>query len=154
LVGKYLAYLICTTLFVLPAVMIIYFLLVPLADIGATFPGLLLDLGLMIVGLAVYGAVFAFVGARLSRPLVIGLVFIFGWEPVVMLIPGYLRHFTVAYYLQSLAPYTLPPDSSAMSMLQSLLPSNGPGAAVSLFWLAVIWVVFLALAGRAVESRE
>lgn len=154
LVGKYVAYLVCTLLFTLPALMIVYFVLVPAAEIGAGFPGLLLGLGIVAVGLAVYGSVFAFVGARLARPLVIGLVFVFGWEPVVMLVPGYLRHFTVAYYLQALAPYTLSPADSALGVLQALLPASGPGAAVSLIWLAVIWAGFLVLAGRAVASRE
>ena len=58
LFGKYLAYLICTNLVVLPSVMIVYFLLVPLLGgrIGESFPALLLDLGLLGLGLAVYGA--------------------------------------------------------------------------------------------------
>jgi ABC-type transport system involved in multi-copper enzyme maturation permease subunit len=154
LVGKYVAYLVCTVLFTLPAVLILYFILVPLADVGATFIGLLLDLGLIAVGLAVYGALFAWVGARLKRPLVIGLVFIFGWEPVVMIVPGYLRHFTVAYYLEALAPFTVAPDSGVMSLLQSLLPSTGPGVAASLLILAGILLVSLTLAGRAVANRE
>ena len=34
LLGKYLAYLVCTTLVVLPAVMIVYFLLVPFGEIA------------------------------------------------------------------------------------------------------------------------
>ena len=31
-----------------------------------------------------------------------GLVFAFGWEPAVLLFPGYLKRLTVAYYLQAL----------------------------------------------------
>ena len=80
LVGKYLAYLACTSLVVLPSVMLVYFLLVRFAEIPATFGQLLTDLGLLGFGLAVYGALFAFVGAFFKRPLVIGLVFAFGWE--------------------------------------------------------------------------
>ena len=57
---------------------------------------------MLAVGLAAYGAVFALVGARLKRPLVVGLVFAFGWEPAVLLFPGYLKRLTVAYYLQAL----------------------------------------------------
>src|SRR6478672_6419316 len=61
LVGKYLAYLVCTTLVVLPGVMLVYFLIVPTGggSIGAAFPGLAADLGMLVVGLAAYGAVFA-----------------------------------------------------------------------------------------------
>src|SRR5687767_9645209 len=42
LVGKYLAYLVCTGLVVLPSVMLVYFLVVPLGggSLGRTFPSL------------------------------------------------------------------------------------------------------------------
>ena len=55
----------------------------------------------MALGLAAYGALFAFMGASLKRPLVIGLVFAFGWEQVALLVPGYLRRFTLAYHLEA-----------------------------------------------------
>src|SRR5436190_9985613 len=79
LLGKYLAYLACTVLLVLPSVMLVYFLIVPLGGgcIGAAFPALVADLGMLAAGLASYGAVFAVVGTRLKRPLVVGLVFAF-----------------------------------------------------------------------------
>src|SRR5437764_3830808 len=61
LVGKYLAYLACTVLLVLPSVMLVYFIIVPLnGRVGESFPALLEDLGMLAVGLAAYGAVFAF----------------------------------------------------------------------------------------------
>ena len=42
----------------------------------------------------------------------IGLVFAFGWEQAVLLFPGYLKRFTVAYYLQALVPHAMPQDSA------------------------------------------
>ena len=106
LLGKYLAYLACTVLLVLPSVMLVFFLIVPTGggSIGAAFPVAGRRLAMLAVGLAAYGAVFALVGARLKRPLVVGLVFAFGWEPAVLLFPGYLKRLTVAYYLQALVP--------------------------------------------------
>ena len=73
---------------------------------------------MLAVGLAGYGAVFGLVGARLKRPLVIGLVFAFGWEPGVLLFPGYLKRLTVAYYLQALVPHAMPDDSAASLLLR------------------------------------
>ena len=52
LLGKYLAYLVCTTLVVLPSVMIVYFMLVPLRDVARTFTALVTDLGLLAIGIA------------------------------------------------------------------------------------------------------
>jgi ABC-2 type transport system permease protein len=152
LLGKYLAYLACTSLVVLPSVMLTYFLVVPFAEVGTTFRALVLDLAILALGLAVYGAVFAFVGTWLKRPLVVGLVFAFGWEQVAMALPGYLRQFTVAHWLQALVPHALPSDN-ALSVLQSFF-RQAPGAATSLGWLVGILAVFLWLAMRLVARRE
>ena len=126
LVGKYLAYLACTSLVVLPSVMVVYFLLVRFSEIPSTFGQLLTDLGLLALGLAVYGAVFALVGAFFKRPLVIGLVFAFGWEQVAMVMPGYMKRFTIAYYIQSLVPHAMPGDG-VVNMLQGLFRDYAAG---------------------------
>jgi ABC-type transport system involved in multi-copper enzyme maturation permease subunit len=152
LLGKYLAYLACTSLVVLPSVMLTYFLVVPFAEVGGTFRSLVLDLAILALGLAVYGAVFAFVGTWLKRPLVVGLVFAFGWEQVAMALPGYLRQFTVAHWLQALVPHALPSDN-ALVVLQSFF-RQVPPAATSVAWLAAILAVFLWLAMRLVARRE
>jgi len=154
LVGKYLAYLVCTILLVLPSVIVVFFLIVPLGggSIGSSFPTLLADLGMLIVGLVAYGAVFAWVGAWLRRPLVIGLVFAFGWEPAVLLFPGYLKRLTVSYYLQALVPHSMP-DASAASLLLRIV-TEVPSLGASLLTLAVLTTVALWLAARAVNSRE
>jgi ABC-type transport system involved in multi-copper enzyme maturation permease subunit len=152
LVGKYLAYLACTSLVVLPAVMLVYFLLVPLGQIPATFSQLVTDLGLLFIGLAAYGALFAFVGAFFKRPLVIGLVFVTGWEQTAMALPGYMKRFTVAYYLQSLVPHSMPSEG-VVSILQGMFRDTPP-AAVSLFWLGFYVVVFLYLAAKIVDRKE
>jgi ABC-2 type transport system permease protein len=152
LVGKYLAYLACTSLVVLPAVMLAYFLLVPPREVPATFLQLVTDLALLFVGLAAYGALFAFVGAFFKRPLVIGLVFVTGWEQTAMALPGYMKRFTVAYYLQSLVPHSMPSDG-VVSILQGMFRDTPP-VMVSLFWLAFYVVVFLYLATRIADRKE
>ena len=152
--GKYFAYVACTVLLVLPSVMLVFFLIVPTGggSIGEAFPSLMKDFGMLAVGLLAYGAVFAFAGARLKRPLVMGLVFAFGWEPGVLLLPGYLKRLTVAYYLQALVTHQMPQDS-AVSMLMQVF-HEVPSVLVSLVSLAIIVGVALWAAGRAVESRE
>lgn len=154
MLGKYLAYLLCTALVVLPSVMVVYFLVVPYGggSLAAAFPALVKDLGILALGLAVYGAVFAFVGAWFKRPLVTGLIFAFGWEPLVLVFPGYLKRFTVSYYLQSLVPHAMPQDG-ATSLLQSLF-RDVPSIGAAFAGLAVILVVFLAMAVRVVEQKE
>ena len=153
LVGKYLAYLGCTVFVVLPSVVLVYLLIVPLkGSLGAAFPDLLKDLLLLGLGLAVYGAVFAFVGAKFKRPLLIGLIFVFGWEQAALAFPGYLKQFTVMYYLQAIVPHAMPSDG-VVSLIQGLFRET-PGLPTSLFWLAVIWAVFLAWGARIVGRKE
>ena len=152
LIGKYLAYLACTTLVVLPAVTIIYFALVPLAQVPASFGQLLEDLGILALGLAVYGALFALMGASLKRPLITGLVFAFGWEQIALLVPGYLRQFTVAYHLQALVPHAMP-SGRVVSLLQAVFRDT-PSPVASVFWLLAMMGACLVLAARAVERRE
>ena len=154
LTGKYLAYLVCTVLLVLPSVMLDYFIVVPVGGtgIGENFPSLLKDFGMLVVGLAAYGAVFALVGARVKRPLVAGLIFAFGWEPGVLIFPGYVKRLTVVYYLQALVPHAMPDESAVTALLQFF--SDVPAAGPSLAALAIIIVAGVWLAGRTVETRE
>jgi ABC-2 type transport system permease protein len=153
LFGKYLAYVACTVCVVLPSVLLVWLLVVPIrGSLGATFFDVVKDLGLLAIGLAVYGATFAFVGAALKRPLLIGLAFIFGWEPTMMALPGYLKRFTVAYYLQGLVPQAMPSDS-AISLVQSIFREIPP-VAEALAWMVAMATGFLWLAARIVRNRE
>ena len=133
-VGKYLAYLACTSIVMLAAVTLVYVAIV----VRSAFPedvSLTRALAVLGLGLAAYGALFAFMGAWLRRPLVSGLVFAFGWEQVALVLPGYLRRFTLAYHLDSVF-------------------REGPTASTSLFWLLAITAGCLLLATRVVERRE
>lgn len=133
-VGKYLAYLACTSLVVLGAATLVYVALVMRSPPGDSV-SLPKGLAVLALGLAAYGALFAFIGASLRRPMVAGLIFAFGWEQVALLVPGYLRRFTLAYHLEALFRGT-------------------PAALAGLFWLLAITAGCLLLATRAVERRE
>jgi ABC-2 type transport system permease protein len=153
LVGKYLAYLACTIFVVLPSVVLVYFLVVPIrGSLGGSFLDLVKDLILLAFGLAVYGAVFAFVGAKFKRPLLVGLIFIFGFEQAALAFPGYLKRFTVAYYLQGLVPHAMPNDG-VMSLIQGIFRES-PTLFGSIAGLLAIWAVFLTLGGWIVSRRE
>jgi ABC-2 type transport system permease protein len=153
IVGKYFAYLACTIFVVLPSVMLVYLFIVPMrGSLGGSFLDLVKDLSLLALGLAVYGAVFAFVGAKFKRPLLVGLIFIFGWEQAALAFPGYLKRFTVAYYLQGLVPHAMPSDS-VLSLVQGIFRES-PTLLGSLLGLLVILVVGLAWSAWTVERRE
>jgi ABC-type transport system involved in multi-copper enzyme maturation permease subunit len=153
LAGKYLAYMACTVFVVLPSIVLVYLLIVPMrGSLGGSFLDLVKDLLLLAIGLGAYGALFALVGSTFKRPLLIGLIFIFGWEQAALAFPGYLKKFTVAYYLQALVPHAMPSDS-ALSLIQGIFRDT-PSLGMSLFWLVVIWGGCLAVAARMVERKE
>jgi len=153
LLGKYFAYLACTVFVVLPSVVLVWLLVVPMGgSLGVGFLDLVKDLGLLALGLAVYGAVFALIGAALKRPLLVGLLYVFGWETVVMLVPGYLKRFSVAYYVQGLVPHAMPSDSP-LSLIQGIF-REVPTLTEALVWMAVICLVSLWLASRTVARKE
>jgi len=153
LMGKYFAFLASTLIVVLPSVILVWLLIVPMrGTLGGSFIPLLKDLAILAAGFAVYGSLFAFVGARFKRPLMIALFFVFAWENAAMLFPGYMRRFTIAHYLQGLVPHTMPSDTT-VSLLQSVF-QEVPTLGTSLFWLTAIWAIFLWLATRTVERRE
>ena len=153
LIGKYLAYLACTIFVVLPSIVLVWILVVPMGgSLGANFLDLVKDLGIVAAGLAVYGAVFAFIGAYFKRPLLIGLAFIFGWETAVLAFPGSFKLFSVAYWVQGLVPHAMPNDSAA-SMLMAIFRET-PSLAGSLATMSFILVVFLGLAAWIVARRE
>lgn len=153
LVGKYLAYLACTVGVVLPSVVIVWILIEPMGgSLGAGVLDLAKDLAILAIGLAAYGAVFAWLGCALKRPVLVGLFFILGWEPAVLAFPGYLKHLTVGFYVQGLVPHAMPNDSM-LSLLQGMVRET-PGLAESLFVIGLIVVVFLALGAQIVAQRE
>ena len=152
LLGKYAAYVVCTSLLVLPSVLVVFFLLVPVREVGPLFGTLVTDLALLFLGLAVYGAVFAMAGTVLKRPIIAGLVFAFGWEQVALVMPGYVRRGTVAYYLQGLVPHAMPADG-VVSLLAATF-TDTPTVATCLTGLSLTLVVALAVAARAVGRRE
>jgi ABC-type transport system involved in multi-copper enzyme maturation permease subunit len=153
LFGKYLAYLACTVFVVLPSVTLVWLLIIPInGSLGLGFIDLLKDLMLLAAGLAVYGAVFALIGAALKRPLLVGLFLIFGWETIVMALPGNLKRASVAYYLQGLVPHAMPNDSP-ISIIQAVFLET-PSLVTSIIGLIVIATMSIWLGVRAVTRRE
>lgn len=150
LVGKFSAYLATALTLSLPAAVLSFLLLAStggLARLGEAAPGLVRDLGVMALALLAYGALFALLGVLLRRPLIPGLLFLYGWELVVYL-PGKLPKFTLTAWLRSLVPYRVPSEG-----LSELLATGFP-TAESLLVLAGVTLVSLAAAVGVFTTRE
>jgi hypothetical protein len=70
-----------------------------------------------------------------------------------MLLPGYLRRFTIAYYLQALVPHAVPSEGGVALLLQRVFTET-PSAALAVLMLVLITAGSLLLAVRVIERRE
>lgn len=111
-------------------------------------PTLGVDLLLTLGALAVYTAVFTFVGARFGRPMLMGIALAFGWESWVAFVPGLTRKLTAMHYIQSLSPHASG-RNAAVALLQ-----QGAGRSESVVALIVILAAFALLAGWTFSRRE
>lgn len=65
--------------------------------------GVGLDVRALLIGSFAYGALFLLLGATLPRPLIYGLLFVFGWETWVPALPGAFARISVMSYLRVLS---------------------------------------------------
>jgi ABC-type transport system involved in multi-copper enzyme maturation permease subunit len=126
--GKYLAYVLCVTSVVLPSAAVVFLVMVPFQDMAPQFGTFVRNLGVLALGLAAYGAVFLWAGVLFRRPLVGGLLFVFGWEQLAAVLPGYVGRLTIAHYLQA--------DTTSVAALLT--------TTIAALWLAM----------RTIERRE
>ncbi len=140
--GKFAAYLATTFTLALPAAVVTFFVLMTAPSAPALGPAagdLLRDLGVMLLALVAYGALFGLLGVFLKRPVIPGLLFLYGWELLANL-PGYLPRLTLTAWLRSLIRHR-PAEEGISGLFQQVLPSDQS--------LAVLLVVSLALLGAA-----
>ncbi|OGD17697.1 MAG: hypothetical protein A2Y69_04590 [Candidatus Aminicenantes bacterium RBG_13_59_9] len=106
-------------------------------------------LGVLVLGLAAYGALFTFFGSTFKRSIFFGLLFSFGWENVIQYFPGSTQRLAIAHYLKSFLPAAPP---GRFSFLTFRLEATPPGLA--LLMLFVIAAVALALACLMFSIKE
>ena len=150
LAGKFAAYLATTLALALPAVVLTFFVLLSArgwASVGPEVGDLFRDLGVAALTLVAYGAFFALLGVVLKRPVIPGLLFLYGWELLANL-PGYLPRFTLTAWLRSLIHHR-PAEEGLAGLFQQVLP-----AGQSLAVLLSVSIVFLAAAAWIFSSRE
>ena len=150
LAGKFAAYLATTLSLALPAVVLMFFVLLTGSGgggIGGGLGDLLRDLAVLALALLAYGALFTLLGVVLKRPLIPGLLFLYVWELVANL-PGYLPRLTLTAYLRSLVRHR-PAEEGIAELFGQVLP-----AILCLEVLTLAVVASLAAAAWIFSSRE
>ena len=148
--GKFAAYLATTFTLALPAAVATFFILMTAPGAPALGPAaadLLRDLGVMLLALVAYGALFALVGVLLKRPVIPGLLFLYGWELLANL-PGYLPRLTLTAWLRSLIRHR-PAEEGLAGLFQQVLPGDQ-----ALLVLVGLSLVLLSAAAWIFSRRE
>lgn len=146
--GEYAAYVATAFTVALPCVVLTFVVFcagTPSFAAGAS--NLVRDLGACALTLVAYGAVFALMGVVFRRPLIPGLVYLFGWESMANL-PGDLPNYTLSAYARSLMSYR--PQEEGLAELFAKYFSAGESVLV----LAVAAFVALLLASWIFSRRE
>jgi ABC-2 type transport system permease protein len=148
--GKFAAYLVTSLGLALPSCVLTFFLLLGSHGLGSVGPAgldLLRDLGVLALALVAYGSLFALLGVLVRRPLVPGLVFLYGWELLANL-PGYLPRFTITAWLRSLVHHR-PAQEGLAGLFEQVLP-----AVEAVPFLLVVSTLCLYAGARIFSARE
>jgi ABC-type Na+ efflux pump permease subunit len=109
-------------------------------------------LGVVLLGGAVYTALFASAGALFKRPVLVGLAYTFVVEGFLANLPGGNQELTVQYYLKSVLVAGDPVLLEGFSETLALVKLEEPGAALRT--LALVLFSALALGAWRLSRRE
>jgi len=113
--------------------------------------------GVAVVAIFAYGAFTMFIGAFSKRPVVVSIIFLFGWQPFALVVPGAVDFLTIAKYVSELYP-VLPTqrENEAFRVLMAELQKEQilVGAGHAFVILIILIMVCVALTTVAVRARE
>jgi ABC-type transport system involved in multi-copper enzyme maturation permease subunit len=75
----------------------------------------------VLLGTAIYTAIFACLGTGLRRPLPLLLFYVFGWELLVSGIPQRIQEWTVSFHLRNLATLPEKPPENAWDLVRDMI---------------------------------
>jgi ABC-type transport system involved in multi-copper enzyme maturation permease subunit len=149
IVGKYLAYIVLSAI-IINAGLLLCFLVINIDQLGEVsyLRQFLTFVGVGGLALIAYSAFFTLLGTLIKKSVILGLLFIFGWENVVQYFPGVTQKFTFIHYIKSLLPYTA---DNVKFLVFKLEPS---GTAESIVVLLLLTLLSLFAASLIFKGKE
>ncbi len=111
----------------------------------------------VIAGVLAYGSLCLAASTVTKRPVVLAIVFVYGWEKVSLIIPGYIRLFTIQAYLQTLLPESqfVKWYEQTTVLLDMIALAQAPiGTVRAVITLTLIVIGLLVLASYVVRNKE
>jgi ABC-2 type transport system permease protein len=151
MLGKYLALTWIGAIVVLPTVFMSYLILYLRTDMRPFFEDLGIlgrDIPIILLALLAYGSFFALLGAWLKHSILVGLIYAFGWEGFVAVLPGFTRKLTITHYIQSIFPH-----GDTLSAL-SMLVGQRTETVESIMTLVLLTAFFILTASLVLREKE
>jgi ABC-type transport system involved in multi-copper enzyme maturation permease subunit len=158
--GKYVAFVCVSTALVTVSLGVTFYasvLFLKLPPTGAHHAVLARYAGLCTAGLAAYGALCLAISTLTRRPVLVAALFIFGWEKMVVAIPGYADFLTLQKYLGRLLPEVafrrieIAKVELPVELMREVYPVTTGVAVVT---LAALTIALLTVACVAVRVRQ
>lgn len=158
IVGKFAAYILEVFLILIPPMLLIFLIIGTESSTSSNFADRLSffgkQLGVTVLALIAYGAIFTMFGIWLKRPVLLGFLLV-GWEKIVLIVPGAIRKFSVAHYLLSLLLSGLPKGPGMQQVLDRLPKAfSASGPTLSVVVLFAITIAFLGLSIFMLYRKE
>lgn len=117
---------------------------------------LLQCMGVLVLGGCVYTTFFGLLSGFLKRPVLIGLLFTFGWENMAAFFPGNIKLITVVHYLHRLYPHQSNTNDGSLQnlIMQNFASVKELSPAVSLIILILMFLLFLISVASVLHLKE
>ncbi len=117
---------------------------------------LLQSIGVLVLGLAVYLPLFGLLGGILKRPVLAGLLFLFGWEAAVGMFPGNAKLFTIVHYLHILFPKMeqLQLRNARSALLDMVMPAKQVSPVIAVLILCILSALFTLFLSSLLSVKE
>lgn len=108
-------------------------------------------------GLLAYGALTMFLGAYFKKPIVIGVLFLYGWQYLANLVPGVVDFLTIQKYTDALLPqlaesrHNVEIQTALLTYNKEIFMVSAPSAILT---LAGVTLVFVVLSVYTIRQRE
>jgi ABC-2 type transport system permease protein len=156
--GKFAAYTLVMACAVLPALgltLLSAALTAPgSVDVGAGLGLLARTSGVLCLAIVLYGALCGTLGTLTRRPVIYAVVFVFGWEPLTRIVPGYVDFLTLKKHLLALWPRVVLGEGLAGGRVEIARKVIDVGVGEALAALGLSLVALTAVATLTLRTKE
>lgn len=142
---KYIGYLFSAIVVVIPPLVLTFFIVAAKAgDIGGHMGLLSTYVGVFILAILGYGAIFTFFGILFDRPMLISFIFMFIWEFTLASMPLIINQITFRHYLESICYHLI-----GLGETKNVFgPADAGLAVIAILVASVFFLIFASITAK------